>query len=252
MAHAHPVFVTLLVAWALAACGACLVLPRIPAPYGRFVRQGWGPGVPPRLAWFLMESPGLWVFAGVFVVSLPCPPVPALFAVLWMGHYTYRGLVYPWLIRSTRRVPATVVMMAIGFHLMTAGLQTWELYRLKPDRPLAWLWDPRFLIGLGAFAWGLATVVRADAALRRLRPTRGEQYQVPRGGLFEHVSCPHYLGEIVEWTGWAVLTWTWAGLVFALWTAANLVPRAQALHRAYHEQFPDYPASRRALIPYVW
>jgi 3-oxo-5-alpha-steroid 4-dehydrogenase 1 len=44
----------------------------------------------------------------------------------------------------------------------------------------------------------------------------------------------------------------WAGLVFAFWVAANLMPRARALHRSNLTQFPDYPASRKALIPYVW
>ncbi len=252
MYELHPLFVRLLAGWAAIAIAAALVLPRIPAPYGHFVRPGWGPRIPPRLAWFLMESPGLWVFAAFFAASLPCPPVSALVAALWMGHYLYRGFVYPALIRSTRTVPVVVVLMAIGFHLATAGLQTWELYRIKPDRPVSWLWDPRFLAGLARVVIGFSTAVRADARLRALRPVRGQQYQIPRGGMFERVSCPHYLGEIVEWAGWALLTWTWAGLVFALWTAANLVPRARALHRAYREQFPDYPANRAALIPGVW
>jgi protein-S-isoprenylcysteine O-methyltransferase Ste14 len=252
MYQSHPVFARLLLAWAVTALAAAVALPRIPAPYGHFVRPGWGPKLPPRLAWFLMESPGLWVFMAMFLASLPCPPVPALFAVLWMGHYLYRGFIYPALIRSTRAVPVVVILMAIGFHLATAGLQTWELYRIKPDRPVSWLWDPRFLVGVAMFACGFILAVRADSTLRALRPTRGQQYQVPRGGMFERVSCPHYLGELVEWTGWAILTWTWAGLVFALWTAANLVPRAQALHRSNRDQFPDYPADRKALIPYVW
>ena len=252
MYQSHPVFVCLLLAWAAIGLVASAVLRRIPAPYGHFVRPGWGPSIQPRFAWFLMESPGLWIFLAMFLASLPCPPVPALFAALWMGHYLYRGFIYPALIRSTRAVPIAVVVLAIGFHTATAGLQTWELYRIKPDRPAAWLWDPRFVIGFVMFACGFTMAVRADAALRALRPTPGEHYQVPRGGMFEHVSCPHYLGEIIEWTGWAILTWTWAGLVFALWTAANLVPRARALHRSNLAQFPDYPANRRALIPYVW
>ena len=42
------------------------------------------------------------------------------------------------------------------------------------------------------------------------------------------------------------------GLTFALWTAANLVPRARANHLWYKRQFGDYPIERHALIPGVW
>lgn len=37
-----------------------------------------------------------------------------------------------------------------------------------------------------------------------------------------------------------------------LWAATGLMPRARALHRSDLTRFPDYPASRKALIPYVW
>jgi protein-S-isoprenylcysteine O-methyltransferase Ste14 len=63
------------------------------------------------------------------------------------------------------------------------------------------------------------------------------------------VSCPNYLGEIVEWTGFALLTWSLPAVSFAAWTVANLVPRALAHHRWYRERFPDYPRRRKALIP---
>jgi 3-oxo-5-alpha-steroid 4-dehydrogenase 1 len=38
---------------------------------------------------------------------------------------------------------------------------------------------------------------------------------------------------------------------FANWTMANLVPRVLAHHRWYRETFKDYPARRRALIPFL-
>jgi len=60
-----------------------------------------------------------------------------------------------------------------------------------------------------------------------------------------------YLGEIVEWTGWAVATWSLAGLAFALYTAANLAPRALSHHAWYRARFPEYPPSRRALVPFL-
>jgi protein-S-isoprenylcysteine O-methyltransferase Ste14 len=75
---------------------------------------------------------------------------------------------------------------------------------------------------------------------------------VPQGGLYRWVSSPNYLGEIVQWAGWALATWSLPGVAFAVWTAANLVPRAQANQLWYRQRFPDYPPERKALIPGVW
>jgi hypothetical protein len=41
------------------------------------------------------------------------------------------------------------------------------------------------------------------------------------------------------------------GLVFALWTAANLVPRALKHHTWYRKTFAEYPRVRKAIIPFV-
>jgi protein-S-isoprenylcysteine O-methyltransferase Ste14 len=93
----------------------------------------------------------------------------------------------------------------------------------------------------------------SDRQLRCLRQTAGGNgdYQVPHGLAYRWVSCPNYLGEIIQWTGWAIAVWSLAGWVFAIWTMANLVPRAMAHHRWYKETFEDYPAGRRALFPYL-
>lgn len=85
-------------------------------------------------------------------------------------------------------------------------------------------------------------------ALRR-RGTTG--YSIPRGGAFRYVSCPNYLGEMLEWGGWALATWSPAGLAFFVYTIANLAPRALGNHRWYREKFEDYPEERKALIPGV-
>lgn len=77
-------------------------------------------------------------------------------------------------------------------------------------------------------------------------------YSIPQGGLYRWISCPNYFGEILEWFGWALATWSPAGLTFALWTAAYLAPRAYANHRWYRRTFPDYPPGRRALLPGIW
>ncbi|MQY67097.1 MAG: hypothetical protein GH159_02080 [Dehalococcoidia bacterium] len=51
---------------------------------------------------------------------------------------------------------------------------------------------------------------------------------------------------------WSTSTWSLPGLAFAVWTAANLVPRAHSHHAWYRQRFPDYPPRRRALLPGIW
>ena len=84
-----------------------------------------------------------------------------------------------------------------------------------------------------------------------LRKPGEAHYSIPHGGFYRYVSCPNYLGEIVEWIGWAILTWSLAGLAFAVFTIANLLPRALAIHRWYRKEFSDYPATRKAVIPFL-
>ena len=94
--------------------------------------------------------------------------------------------------------------------------------------------------------------IHADNVLLSLRKPGETEYGVPNRGAFRFISCPNYLGEILEWTGWAVATWSLGGLAFCVFTAANLIPRARSNHRWYRENFSDYPPNRRALIPGVF
>lgn len=51
--------------------------------------------------------------------------------------------------------------------------------------------------------------------------------------------------------GFALCSWSLAGLFIFLVSAGNLVPRAFATHRWYRARFPDYPQERRALVPFL-
>ena len=85
-----------------------------------------------------------------------------------------------------------------------------------------------------------------------LRIKNGPGYHIPKGFLFEKVSSPNYLGELIQWLGWAIMTWSLAGLVFFFWSLANLLPRATAHHRWYKETFDNYPDNRKILVPNIF
>jgi len=243
----------IVVGWLIVAVAVFVALFFITAPYGRYVRGGWGPTLPNRLGWLLMEAPASLVFLVGFLVGRPFDDAAAwAFLALWELHYVYRAFVYPFTLRDDgKRMPLSVVAMAVGFNGVNAALNSWWLFDLSGGYGVDWLTDPRFLTGAVLFLAGMTVNRRSDATLRGLRAS-GDGYRVPQGGLYRWVSCPNYFGEIVEWSGWALATWSLPGLAFAVWTAANLVPRARANHRWYRERFPDYPPERRALIPGMW
>jgi len=110
----------------------------------------------------------------------------------------------------------------------------------------------RICVGIGFFAAGFMIHIWADRNLRHLRDQGEKGYKIPHGGLFELVTNPNYFGEILEWSGWALATWSLAGLGFALFTIANLVPRAYSNRRWYVATFPDYPRDRKSVIPYLF
>jgi protein-S-isoprenylcysteine O-methyltransferase Ste14 len=227
---------------------------RVSAPYGRHQRSGWGPSVGRRVGWILMESPSVLLFAAVFVVGPRSNTfVPGLLAGLWLVHYTHRTFIYPLGTRGGpgRTMPVVVVVLAFSFNALNSYVNARSLSALGPHYELSWLLSFRFLYGSLLFVAGFVINRWSDATLSRLRKPGEDGYHVPRGGLFEEVSCPNYLGEIIQWTGWAVMTWSEAGLAFAVFTAANLIPRAVSHHNWYRRTFPSYPRRRRAIIPYL-
>ena len=244
----------LLIGWFTLAAFVFILLFFIPAPYGRHVRSGWGPMIPDRIGWIVMEAPSALVFAACFIVGPYHASIAEwVFLGAWLFHYVYRAFVYPLQRRSAgRAMPLSVVLLAIGFNSVNGYLNGRYLFAFSGGYPNSWLMAPPFLLGAALFAGGLIVNRQSDRTLHDLREANKTGYEIPQGGLYRWISSPNYFGEIVEWTGWALATWSLAGLSFALWTVANLAPRARSNHQWYRQQFPDYPDERKALIPRLW
>ena len=241
--------------WAEIVLGLATVLALVfvSAPYGRHTRAGWGPTLPVRWGWVLMELPCVVVFAAFFFTGAHSASlVPLVLLGFWQLHYLNRTFIFPFRLRTgDRRMPLLIPVLAIVFNVLNAWINARWIGHLG-TYAADWFSDPRFVIGALVFLGGWVGNLHSDAVLRGLRAPGETGYKIPHGGLYRWVSAPNYLCEIVEWCGWALMTWSPAGLAFALYTAANLAPRAWSNHRWYQDKFKDYPKQRKALLPYLF
>jgi len=224
----------------------------VTAPYGRHYRPGWGPKLPNRLAWILMELPAVLVIAGLVLASpggnKPIALIPLTF---WLFHYIYRTFLFPVLMHpSDRTFPAFLVLFAVIFNCLN-GYNNSEALLENSSQGLPFP-SLHFYLGAMIFLGGFVMHSHSDHIIRKLRKPGETGYRIPQGGMFRWVSSPHYLGEIIQWTGWAILTWSLAGLAFALFTFCNLAPRAISNQAWYRKQFSDYPRHRKALVPGIF
>ena len=239
------------IAWTLLALALVPTQLKTTAPYGRHVRTDWGPSISNRLGWTIMEVVSLLVFAGLFLFGPAEKTAPMwVFFALWAAHYINRSLIFPWRTHTAgKTIPLAIVGSAIAFNLVNAGLNGVQLGWSGATYPPEWFVDPRFIAGLTIFVVGAGINLWADDRLIALRADGSKGYTIPRGGLFNIVSCPNLMGEIIQWSGFALMCWNLPALSFAIWTAANLIPRAVSHHKWYRNTFPDYPPERRAVIP---
>jgi 3-oxo-5-alpha-steroid 4-dehydrogenase 1 len=228
-----------------------LLLFFISAPYGKFLRKGWGPSVRSKMAWMLMEAPSPLLIACFFLTSDKKSLPQIIFICLWLTHYLHRTLLYPFTQSgSNKSYPFILVCMAFIFNCFNGFINGYGVFNLILY-DISWLHSWQFLAGGLLFVAGFIINKVADEKLRRLRNNDIEEYVLPKGWLFSYISCPHYFGEIIEWFGWGIMTWSLPGFTFFIFTFANLFPRGMATHKWYKEKFPDYPGNRKAIIPFV-
>jgi 3-oxo-5-alpha-steroid 4-dehydrogenase 1 len=232
----------------------------LPSPYGRFASTKFGVNLGPRVGWFLMELPATASFWWFYLHGPRRGElVPMIFAAMWFVHYANRGFIFPARMRVAKGAKSSFSFMVIAVGWGVTSLHGYfhaafftSLHEYRED----WLRDPRFLVGLVIYYTCFALNLHSDAIIRNLR-TREElaagdkRYRIPIGGLFRWVTSPSYLTELGAWAGFALCTWSLAGVFVFLISVGNLVPRAFATQRWYRERFADYPPERKVLIPFL-
>jgi 3-oxo-5-alpha-steroid 4-dehydrogenase 1 len=223
----------------------------ISAPYGKFMRKGWGPSVRSKWAWLIMESPSPLLMTFFFITSEQKGLPQLVFILLWLAHYIHRTLIYPFTQSGRdKSYPSVLVWMAFIFNCLNGFINGYGLFHILSFNS-SWLLSWQFIAGGLIFIAGFIINKTADEKLRKLRHESPSEYVIPHGWLFNLISNPHYFGEIIEWGGWALMTWSLPGLAFFIFTFANLFPRGVSSHKWYRLRFPGYPAHRKAVIPYI-
>ena len=210
-----------------------------------------------KLGWVLMEIPVLIITAIIYIYAQGWHRLTATILVSFLTvHYIQRSLIYPFMMRGKSKIPISVVLMGAVFNVINAYLISGWLFILAPeDRyTLSWLYSPQFIAGALIFIFGMVVNLHSDYIIRHLRKPGDTRHYIPRGGMFKYVSSANYYGEITEWFGFAILTWSLPGIIFCMWTFANLAPRANSLYEKYTKEFGEEFTSlkRKRLIPFIY
>lgn len=239
----------------------------VDASYGAFTKKTWGKTINNKLAWFIMEFP---IFLAMIIIWL-CSPhrfeiVPMVFLLIFEIHYFQRSLIFPWIMKGKKsQMSLSVMFMGIAFNILNAMMQGYWIFFESFNcnyhvlglsyTDLAWLKSPQFIIGVCIFFIGFFINLRSDYIIRHLRKNDDDnKHYLPKGFMFEYVTSANYLGELTEWLGFAILTWSLSGLVFFIWTFANLVPRAHAIYKRYKTEFgPEMEAKKlKRVFPFIY
>jgi very-long-chain enoyl-CoA reductase len=172
----------------------------------------------------------------------------------WSFHYSKRILETIFVHRfSNDTMPIKNIFKNCGYYWGFAALVSYFVNKPQFVEPL----HNHVLFGAGLFFVSEIANFITHMQLRYLRPEGTRKRGIPRGFLFDLVSCPNYFMEILAWVGFSVMTQTWPSLLFTLVGSVQMWIWAKDKHRKYKKEFDGkegrelYPKGRKILIPYI-
>ena len=229
----------------------------ITAGYGQFRTKQWGWSINNKLAWVLMEAPAFLTMAGIWCWG-GCPTAAPQIVLLglFLLHYFQRSFVFPLLMSGHSKMPVTIMLSGVTFNIINGIMQGGALYWFPVEayqEGWNYLAHGTSIIGLVVFFIGMAINLHSDHVIRHLRKPGDNRHYLPQKGMYRYVTSANYLGELIEWTGFAIIAGSMAAWVFVWWTAANLVPRAHAIYKKYKAEFgKEALAEKKRIIPFVY
>ncbi|KAJ4811323.1 3-oxo-5-alpha-steroid 4-dehydrogenase family protein [Rhynchospora pubera] len=132
----------------------------------------------------------------------------------------------------------TNTVLIIGFQYLSTGMP-------EPDINLTYA-------GIVLFFIGITGNFYHHYLLSKLRERGDKAYKIPTGGLFNLVICPHYLFEIIDLFGIALVSQTLHSYCFAFGSMFYLMGRSVATRNWYMSKFENFRTGVKALVPYIF
>lgn len=107
-------------------------------------------------------------------------------------------------------------------------------------------------IGVALFVLMELGNLSAHITLRNLRRPGTRERGIPRGGLFELVTCANYTYEIAAWLIFSIFTDLLSAYIFLLVSGGQIALWALKKHIAMKKEFGDKAPKRKILIPFLW
>lgn len=202
-------------------------------------------GIPTRLGMTLIYGlPLVALFAGAAPYrSAPDTYQAVVFSALLI-HFSKR-LLESWFLHKYSGPMNPLTALAISlFYSLTSFLPA-----CINREPISGI-TPLVTAGFGVFLFGETMNFLHHKILADLR-RKSMEYAIPRGGLFEYIICPHYLFEIISWFGLFLMFRHLSMFLFFAFMMMYLMARSLRTLRWYRDRFPEFPADRKAILPFI-
>ena len=258
----NTVYEYLLLIMSILGVGVFITLQFVTPAYGMTFNNRWGVSIRSNLGWFIMEAPVFFAMLIFYFISLyfnirPFNIVTFVMFFFFEFHYFQRSFIFPLLMKGQSKMPISIIITGFVFNTCNAIMRGgWLFYFSNPEAyPISWFWSPQFIIGTVIFFSGMAINMQSDRIIRNLRQDdKDNNYYLPQGGFFNKINSANYFGELLEWLGFAILSWSIAGWVFLLWSCANIIPRSKRVYERYSQFWGDdfKKLKRYKIFPWIY
>jgi very-long-chain enoyl-CoA reductase len=215
----------------------------LPMRYSKF---STGKGVPSRLGMFI-----LYFLPVVLATICALPYFATATPIQWIVfgavvfHFGKRTLEVLFVHKYSGTMQPLTLGIIIAAYSLMGGLISWLNVEAIAKM------DALFYLGIMFFILGEAGNFYHHKLLAELRK-KEQGYYIPRGGWFEHATCPHYFFELLTWLGLVLVSRHFFTVLVFVAMLGYLTARSIKTRQWYRSRFPEYPKDRKFMIPFIF